>query len=161
MLSGIGNSAELSELGIETFHHNPSVGSNLTDHVLVANVYEVTSNGTYDDLLRTPELMAIARQEWTVNRTGPLTAGVGNHVAYLRMADNASIFETVEDPSAGPASSHFEILMAVCSRRILSYEIGWKTDLLSKNLWLVHGVRVPATGHFTSFSTVVISPTSR
>ncbi|KAF9039539.1 alcohol oxidase [Hymenopellis radicata] len=141
LLSGIGNATELEALDIPVYVDNPSVGSNMTDHALVANVYEVTSSGTYDDLLRNSTLMAAAKAQWQTTRTGPLTAGVGNHVGYLRLPDDSAIFETVPDPSAGPQSSHFEILMA--------------------NLWLVHGVSVPSTGYFTSFSTIVISPTSR
>ncbi len=33
MLSGIGDSAELGEKGIEVIHHNPAVGKNLQDHL--------------------------------------------------------------------------------------------------------------------------------
>ncbi len=113
LLSGIGNATELAALDIPVYVDNPSVGVNMTDHALVANVYEVTSNGTYDDLLRNSTLMAAAKEQWQTTRTGPLTAGVGNHVGYLRLPDDSAIFETVPDPSAGPQSSHFEILMAV------------------------------------------------
>jgi len=48
MLSGIGDSAELTTLGIPTRVNLPSVGKNMTDHVFLWNPWQVNNNDTID-----------------------------------------------------------------------------------------------------------------
>ncbi len=52
MLSGVGNSSQLKEHGIETVHHLPGVGENLQDHLGVSLHYDcplpITLNGKLD-----------------------------------------------------------------------------------------------------------------
>ena len=48
MLSGIGDSAELTRLGIPTRVDLPSVGKNMTDHVLLTNPWRVNNDDTYE-----------------------------------------------------------------------------------------------------------------
>lgn len=43
MLSGIGNTTELADLGISSVAHLPGVGQNLQDHILVPLVFEATA----------------------------------------------------------------------------------------------------------------------
>ncbi|KAF8919539.1 hypothetical protein CPB85DRAFT_1212534 [Mucidula mucida] len=140
MLSGIGDKADLSQLGIKTIVDNPSVGKNLSDHPLLASVYSVQGSDSFDDVFRGNNLVS-AIGEWSANQTGPLVDGVANHIAFLRLPDNSSIFDNMADPAAGPNAAHIEFVVS--------------------NLWVQPGVPAPDTGSFMTLTTTVISPTSR
>ncbi len=113
MLSGIGDKDELKDLGISTVVNNPSVGKNLTDHPLLASVYSVQGTDSFDDVFRGDNLEK-AIGEWMQNGTGALGDGVCNHLAFLRLPDNSSIFDGMEDPAAGPNAAHIEFIVSVC-----------------------------------------------
>ena len=113
MLSGIGDCADLKALSIQSTVHNPSVGRNLTDHVLLSNVYAVNSNHTYDSIIRDSAVRDRLIAQWNATKSGPLAGGLANHIGWLRLPPNASIFRTVKDPSAGSRSSHWEVIFAV------------------------------------------------
>ncbi|KAJ8689751.1 hypothetical protein PTI98_012620 [Pleurotus ostreatus] len=140
-LSGIGDGKDLRSVGIKAIVNNPSVGRNLSDHILLASPFAVNGNRSFDPIFRTPSLLNDKITLWTDTKTGPLVAGVTNHLGWLRLPSNASIFETVPDPASGPNSPHWEIIFS--------------------NLWVVPGVPAPATGSFMSISSALISPTSR
>lgn len=119
--SGIGNHSILSSLGIETIVNNPSVGANLTDHPILTNSYLVKGNGSFDEIFANETRLDSAMSEWETTRKGPLTDGVSNHVGWLRIPDNSSIFESVPDPAAGPKASHWEILFNVGRRLTMPF----------------------------------------
>ena len=85
---------------IKTLVDLPSVGQNLIDQPFVANTWLVNSTDTFETALRNETLMEEQIRE---------LAG------WLRVPDNASIFQQFPDPSAGPNSGHFESIMAVRS----------------------------------------------
>ncbi|KAF7432616.1 hypothetical protein PC9H_004558 [Pleurotus ostreatus] len=87
--SGIGDRDELSNLGISPTHHLPGVGKNLTEQPAVNNVWLVDSTSNDPDVSGLP-------------------AGFFTHIGFLRIPDNASIFETVEDPAPGPNTARIE-----------------------------------------------------
>jgi choline dehydrogenase-like flavoprotein len=121
LLSGIGDHTDLEALSIQSTVHNPSVGRNLTDHVLLSNVYAVNSNQTYDPIFRDSAVRDKLIAQWIATKNGPLAGGVTNHIGWLRLPRNASIFRTVKDPSAGPRSSHWEIIFLVRSSFFLFF----------------------------------------
>ena len=86
---------------------------NLSDHVVLANVFSVKGNDSLDDLLRDPALSSAALAQWNSNHTGVMSGSVGNHVGFLRLPSNSTIFDITPDPSAGPKSSHWELYVAV------------------------------------------------
>ncbi|KAF4616043.1 hypothetical protein D9613_011414 [Agrocybe pediades] len=141
LLSGIGPKKELSAMGIPTIIDNASVGKNMSEHVLVPNIFQVTGSESLDELLRGGSFLDTSLAQWTANKTGPLSNSVTNQLGFLRLPQNSSIFQTVPDPSTGPKSSHFEFVIA--------------------NFWLNPGISVPATGRFFTIVTALISPTSR
>ena len=73
-LSGVGDSARLSALGIDVHHHLPDVGEHLQDHLLCKVVY-----GTRADLSINREVSGArllpAALKWFFARKGPLTTG--------------------------------------------------------------------------------------
>ncbi|KAJ7475197.1 aryl-alcohol-oxidase from pleurotus Eryingii [Mycena galericulata] len=101
MHSGIGNSSMLSSLGIQPLHNLPSVGQNLSDHPIVGVGFLVKSTDTYETAERNATLAAEQLAEWTATRSGPLR--------FLRLPDNASIFERFLDPAVGPNTPHYEL----------------------------------------------------
>lgn len=112
--SGIGDSKDLSALGIKTILHNPSVGRNLSDHPIVSNQWTVNSTDTLESFTSNATAAAEDLALWQMTRTGPLSDGTANNIGWLRLASNASIFEHQSDPAAGAKTPHFELLFSVC-----------------------------------------------
>nr|ALS87662.1 extracellular aryl-alcohol oxidase-1 [synthetic construct] len=140
MLSGLGDAAELGRLGIRPVVNLPDVGKNLQDHPIMSNYWVVNSNNTFDDVLRNTSILDADLAQWTANKTGLFGNAPANAVALLRIPGNASIFERVRDPAAGPHSAHFEMIFAD----------GFAATVFPQ----------PATGHFVTINTAVVSPTS-
>ncbi|KAF9002555.1 pyranose dehydrogenase [Cyathus striatus] len=138
--SGIGNSSELNQVGVKPVFNLPDVGKNLSDHIGIQISWAVNSNDTRDNLAIYPDVMAAALAEWNANRTGPLTdiTGAVSHVAFLRLPDNSSIFETVPDPSSGSNAGHYELVF-------------------SNGGTITPG----STSHYFTMGVAVVSPTSR
>lgn len=112
-LSGIGDSKDLSAVGVKTIVNLPSVGKNLSDHVLLAMQYQVNSKDTFDQLLRTPDLLKQETDKWLQTKKGPLAANPVSQLGWFRLPKDASIFKKVADPTKGPASAHYEIVFTV------------------------------------------------
>ncbi len=69
MLSGIGPSAHIKEMGITPIHHLPGVGQNLKDHLTISSVFECTKPVTihYAD---NPFYKLMLGAQWFFTRTG-------------------------------------------------------------------------------------------
>ncbi|MBU4434144.1 MAG: GMC family oxidoreductase N-terminal domain-containing protein [Alphaproteobacteria bacterium] len=83
-LSGIGDGARLSALGLPTHRHLPGVGENLQDHLQIRPAYRVsgvpTLNALYASLWRRP-LMAL---EYALLRRGPMSMAPSHMGAFAR-----------------------------------------------------------------------------
>ncbi|KAF9460997.1 aryl-alcohol oxidase [Collybia nuda] len=110
--SGIGNSHDLSRIGIKPLVHLPSVGQNLSDHPFVVNQWEVNSSDTFETINRNATVAAADLQQWMQSRTGPLVDGTFNHNAWIRVPKNTTIFDRFRDPSAGPNTAHVEFVIS-------------------------------------------------
>ncbi|KAH9921221.1 alcohol oxidase [Epithele typhae] len=141
MLSGIGDATHLSDKGITPIVNLTAVGRNLQDHVFLPNSWNVTANFTLDDLHRSANLTAEQLQLWMTNGTGFLGLPPSDQFMWLRANDSIFTDIDAEDPSAGPTSAHFEIIIS--------------DNFVSKR------VALPSTGRFLSLITNVISPSSR
>ena len=139
MLSGIGDPAELTSLGIPTRVNLPSVGKNMSDHVLLPGAWRVNNNQTFDSYLA-PDVLPQRIQEWGQTHQGPLSWTVTNQMAWLRLPQNDKIIQTRGDPSPGPTSAHYQLIWV--------------------NAWVVPGTAKPE-GNWMTISTNLISPTSR
>lgn len=115
LLSGIGPTADLTALEITTIIDNPSVGSNLSDHLLLANNFIVEEGSSYDDILRGGTPFTDTLDEWTTSQTGVFANGVANNLGFFRLPSDDSIFDTVPDPSTGPDAAHWELVVTVSS----------------------------------------------
>jgi len=123
-LSGIGCASDLRALGIPVIIDNPAVGANLNDHVFVPNIFNVKGEESLDNLLRDPNLLGAAIDEWTANKTGIIANTVGNIFGFARLPSNSPILETFGDPASGPKSPHWEMLFAV-SATWSEFHSGW------------------------------------
>ncbi|KAL4264950.1 GMC oxidoreductase family protein [Pleurotus pulmonarius] len=143
LLSGIGDRGALSQLGIRTIIDNPYVGKDLQDHPFVPLQWEVNSNETFDQFSYSPEAAAAALNRWNYNHTGPFSTNpIANHLAFLRIPENNSIWEQFEDTSSGAHAPHYEIAF--------------------DNLYISTSTENrPTSGGFLSATTIVTSPTSR
>ena len=122
MLSGIGDSAQLSPFNIGTIVNLPDVGKNLQDHVLLFNVFSVNSNFTNDDIGRNTTLFQNDLAQWEQSHTGPFASSIGGDLGWLRLPKNSTIFKTADDPSSGPQAPHYEFIFVV--------SLAWKLPLV-------------------------------
>ncbi|KAF9483045.1 alcohol oxidase [Pholiota conissans] len=139
MHSGIGPKATLSKFGIETLVDNPSVGQNLSDHLLVFNQWNVNSNATFEAFASSAAKTEDLIEQWIKTRTGVLATGAFNNLGWVRLQENSSILQDFPDPAAGPTTPHIELLIS-------------------------NGIArppFPTSGHFLSVSVVFLTPTSR
>ena len=127
-LSGIGPRAELEALGIEVLVDNPSVGQNLSDHVLLPNQYFVNGNDTLDAILRPSGAAQLEElvQEWTERKTGPLANGVTSQLGYFRLPER---YLEGGDPATGPTGPHWEMICLVSARKSQRVFCSWLTRL--------------------------------
>ncbi|KAH9054889.1 aryl-alcohol-oxidase from pleurotus Eryingii [Lactarius vividus] len=141
MLSGIGDSAELSRFNIQTIVDLPDVGKNMQDHVLLLNPFSVNANFTGDDVGRDPKRFQSGLAQWEASHNGPFAASIGGNIGWLRLPKHAPIFKQVRDPSSGPQAPHYEFLTV--------------------NQFFSAVQQPPTTGHYMSIATIVLTPTSR
>ncbi|KAG7098446.1 hypothetical protein E1B28_000396 [Marasmius oreades] len=113
MNSGIGDPNTLSNLGIRTLQRLPSVGRNLSEHLVLTLGWVVTANDTDSEAARNATLAAEQLRQWNETRTGPLVDAPDLDFGWVRLPKNASIFERVKDPSPGPNTAHIEIQFLV------------------------------------------------
>ena len=142
MLSGIGPSDDLKSVGITPIVDLADVGQHLTDQPLISTYWLVNSNITLDDFSRDKDLAAEALAQWQANKTGVYTNTLSEGIAFLRIPDDSPIFQTAQDPSAGPGSGHFEMIVR-------------------NGFTVTDTEKLPATGHFVTISLSVVSPSSR
>ncbi|KAF9264148.1 aryl-alcohol oxidase [Marasmius fiardii PR-910] len=109
MNSGIGDSQTLKNFGIRTLQDLPSVGKNLSEHLVFTLGWVVTANDTEATSIRNATLAAEQLKQWTETRSGPLVDAPGLDLGWIRVPANASIFKQFEDPSPGPNTAHLEI----------------------------------------------------
>lgn len=113
MLSGIGDKRALAAAGVAPLVHLPSVGQNMTDHVLLGMAYAVNSSATFDDVFRSADVQRRYRDEWAAKRTGPLSASIANHLGWFRLPADSGVLSKLGDPAVGPASAHWELIILV------------------------------------------------
>ena len=117
-LSGIGNSNDLKKLGINTIINSPDVGTNLQDHPMLANYYQVQpANGTWDQVLRDNNLFNQIIGEWTTQKEGLFVDSPANTFGFFRLPPGSPALKGIQDPSAGPKSGHTELIFVVSFMR--------------------------------------------
>lgn len=113
LLSGIGNATELKQLGIKPLVNLPDVGKNLQDHAMLPNQFYISSNDTADERRRDPAVLNAEWKRYNETGQGPLVDTTCNHIGWLRIPDNSSIWDNQTDPSNGPTSGHYELVFEV------------------------------------------------
>ncbi|KXN83424.1 Alcohol dehydrogenase [acceptor] [Leucoagaricus sp. SymC.cos] len=111
MHSGIGDSQELQSIGIQPLVDLPSVGKNLTDHLLYNITFRANTTDTVDNINKNATLFAEVFQEWLTKREGPMTNAPTNNIIWLRLPENSTTFQNHPDPSSGPTTPHWELVI--------------------------------------------------
>ncbi|KIJ49372.1 GMC oxidoreductase [Sphaerobolus stellatus SS14] len=142
LLSGIGDKADLHKVNISSTLHLPSVGKNASDQPFAAVVFQVNSTNTVDSISRNITLFNEDFALWNMTHGGPFGNPAPSHIAWLRLPGNASIFETVQDPAAGPNTPHLEVV-------------------ISNGAAAFAEASLPPMENFLSLGVAVVSPTSR
>ncbi|KDR73180.1 hypothetical protein GALMADRAFT_125264 [Galerina marginata CBS 339.88] len=137
--SGIGEPKALEALKIPSIVDLPDVGRNLSDHPLLPNVWLVNSTDTFEKAGRNATLAAEELEQWNKTQSGPLVDTVLDHLGWLRLPPNASIFQKFPDPASGVNTAHFELLFV--------------NGMIPGN--------IPAIGNFLTIVTAVVSPVAR
>lgn len=140
MLSGIGNSTKLSSLGIDPKVELPDVGQHLQDHTHLSDIWLTNASFSWDDIRRNATLAAQELAEWRNNRTGPYTDGFYSQIGWSRLPDNATIFQTHSDPSAGSNTPHFQLEIYDTFSATSAY---------------------PSEGRFLTIATALVTPAGR
>jgi choline dehydrogenase-like flavoprotein len=112
MLSGIGDPAELTAAGIKPIVDLPSVGKNMSDHVLLPNKFQVHVNDTFNTWEQPANLKPELAQ-WQKDHTGPISDTGFRQLGWLRVPPTDPLFQIHPDPSAGPTSPHYEFAFVV------------------------------------------------
>lgn len=91
MLSGIGDGAELTRLGIDVVVHRPEVGQNLQDHLLVRLRFRSKEMGTLNEKMRSRLSLVKTVASYLIKRDGPLAIGPTEALLFART--NSSVDE--------------------------------------------------------------------
>lgn len=118
--------------------HSSSDSVGHSDHSYLPLGFIVNSTDTFDNFARNTTLQQDLLVQWEETRTGLLVDNYENHIGWLRIPDNSSIFEKFSDPAAGSNAPHFELIFG-------------------NGLFTT----VPPTGNFFTVATVVVSPAAR
>jgi choline dehydrogenase-like flavoprotein len=157
MLSGIGDSAALTAAGVAPVVNLPSVGQNMSDHVLLPNKFQVTVNDTFNTWEQ-PANLAPAMAQWEKTHDGPVSDSGFRQLAFLRVPSNNTLFKTQADPSAGPTSAHYEFAFVVSTMLRFKSRSGADTDAQ-------HGTfpseDADPTKSYVSIVICLLTPTSR
>ncbi|KAF2996170.1 hypothetical protein E8E14_003543 [Neopestalotiopsis sp. 37M] len=89
-VSGLGPTAVLQNLGIQTVVDLPGVGNNLHDHGMIDPEYAYANPNLFTKSDLTGANLTNAEDEYNNNKTGPLTATLIESVAYMALSSLSS-----------------------------------------------------------------------
>ena len=91
MLSGVGQSEELTRWGIPVAHDLPGVGHNLQDHITATLIWRAkTPEGTLGVSLKGGVALLKAMNEWRSQRTGVITSNVAESGAFCTVLPDST-----------------------------------------------------------------------
>ncbi|KAK7053175.1 hypothetical protein VNI00_003794 [Paramarasmius palmivorus] len=105
MLSGIGDTAELSSIGVPTLKHLPSVGRNMSEQPIVQSPFQVNTTDTGDTSVQNQTVANEQMRLWSEERRGPLANAPLLDIGWLRVP----VEEGVEDPAGDSKTAHLEV----------------------------------------------------
>jgi choline dehydrogenase-like flavoprotein len=158
MLSGIGAKAELAAAKIPMIVDLPSVGKNMSDHVLLGNPFTAMNLSDWIGEHLAPDHVNQDIATWLATKGGPLAGGTSNEIGYLRLPSSDATLKKYGDPSTGLTSGHYEMTFTV-SPRHSSMRL-WNL-ILSQSIFLDPTDPSTLDRPFLSIGTNLVSPTSR
>ena len=89
MLSGIGDAAALSALGITPVLHRPAVGQNLQDHLIARLSFRTKPAGTLNEITARQVRKAAMALNYAIRRSGPMAVGATEAMLFARATPGA------------------------------------------------------------------------
>ncbi|KAF7303489.1 GMC oxidoreductase [Mycena indigotica] len=128
-LSGVGDPAILSSLGIKTVVNLPGVGEGVIDQVFFGVSYELANSSivTLDDL-RNPKFLTSALAEYAANKTGIMTIGVTGFALVP--------LQTITGPRDATRLTNVQAAQIAVGNSSAAQKEKWDT--------IIHGLRDPA-----------------
>lgn len=83
-LSGVGDGARLTGMGIPVIRHAPGVGENLQDHLQLRPIYKVSNVATMNEAYASPLRRPLMALEYAFRRTGPMSMAPSHLGAFAR-----------------------------------------------------------------------------
>ncbi|ESK84505.1 aryl-alcohol oxidase [Moniliophthora roreri MCA 2997] len=105
LLSGIGNTTELSSIGVPTIKHLPSVGRNMSEQPIVQSPFRVNTTDTGDTSVQNQVVANEQMKLWLEERRGPLANAPLLDIGWLRVP----VEEGVVDPAGDSKTAHLEV----------------------------------------------------
>lgn len=109
--SGIGPADDLTALGIESIVDSPYIGKNLQEHPSSHLTFKFNANDTRETYDNNPELGEAQMEQWRADKTGFYATSAINNIIWVRIPDDAEMWNEYEDPSVAPTSPHNELYM--------------------------------------------------
>ncbi|KAF4549950.1 GMC oxidoreductase-like protein 16 [Elsinoe fawcettii] len=107
-LSGIGHQPILQSAGIATRINLPGVGNNLQDHMLMHMSGAFNNQSyVYPNILNNATVMALAREQYYNNRTGPWTFGPPNIDGFPSLPQISTRADGIRSDAEGQASGQY------------------------------------------------------
>ncbi len=89
MLSGVGDGAALSALGIPVIADRPAVGQNLQDHFITRFAFRTKPAGTMNEITASRARMAGMALRYALRRDGPMAVGATEATLFARVTPGA------------------------------------------------------------------------
>ncbi|KAL9603440.1 MAG: hypothetical protein Q9219_001127 [cf. Caloplaca sp. 3 TL-2023] len=142
LLSGIGPSEDLNQLGIPMVHNLPGVGKNLHDHMHAFLITKQKPDSHHrTSYIDSPEKLEQARKQWAVDQTGPLTGYYMPHMIGFIRSEEA--LKSKEFGMLGEESQRFLSMGSKPTHEFISQN---PSPLLQPpDLYLATGVVFPAS----------------
>ena len=86
---------------------------------MVTSSFTVNSTDTLDELVLNATFAQNQLDLWLKNRSGELGGAPSNQIGWFRLPQNASVFSSQSDPSAGSTSGHYEVIFNASSDKVL------------------------------------------
>lgn len=83
----------------------------------------MNSTDTFEAITRNSTFANEALTRWKKTKTGPLSTSPFNLAAWVRLQNDSPILQRLADPSAGPHTAHFELMISVS---LANFGKGWE-----------------------------------
>ncbi|KAK6222010.1 hypothetical protein LQW54_001231 [Pestalotiopsis sp. IQ-011] len=153
-VSGIGDAAHLSSIGVSTVVDLPAVGQNFHDHILLTTVNTIVAPLTASNLTTNATYAAESRELYDTEQTGPYADSAGDFLVFLPLQNFTEQWSTIQseattqDPSLYlPNDTAAEVVAGYkLQHELLTEKLGSTGSAVLELIW-ADGAVVLGLGH--------------